>query len=75
MMVITDSDDGIFPVSRYLRHCSCSALRIMMEEWQRDGEKTGLMMIKQTEYYVGETKHLKIYEDHPNVSDIYRRFG
>jgi hypothetical protein len=40
----------------------------MMGEWQREGEKTGLMKIKQTEYYVGETDHLKILEEHPDVS-------
>lgn len=40
----------------------------MHEEWKKEGERTGLMAIKQTEYYVGEDKHLQIYEEHPDVS-------
>lgn len=44
----------------------------MMDEWQREGETTGLMKIKQTEYYVGEKDHLKIYEEHPDVSLLSR---
>ena len=40
----------------------------MLEEWKTDGEKTGLMLLKQTEFYVGTDKHLKIYEEHPEVS-------
>lgn len=39
----------------------------MYDEWEKEGEKTGLMVIKQTEYYVDAGKHLKIYEEHPNV--------
>ena len=39
----------------------------MYEEWRKEGEKTGLMVIKQTEY-MSEGKHLKIYEEHPDVS-------
>jgi hypothetical protein len=40
----------------------------MYDEWRREGEKTGLMVLKQTEFYVGEDKHLKIFEEHPDVS-------
>lgn len=40
----------------------------MMGEWQREGEKTDLMRLKQTEYYVAEKHHLKIFEEHPDVS-------
>lgn len=48
---------------------------VMHEEWKKEGERTGLMAIKQTEYYVGEDKHLQIYEEHPdfvvnNVADM-----
>lgn len=45
----------------------------MYEEWRREGEKTGLMLLKQTEYYVGTDQHLKIYESHPDVSVCARR--
>lgn len=33
-----------------------------------EGEGSGLMRIKQREYYVDAGKHLKIYEEHPDVS-------
>ncbi len=39
----------------------------MYDEWRNEGEGTGLMVIKQTEY-MSEGKHLKIYEEHPDVS-------
>jgi D-amino-acid oxidase len=45
----------------------------MYDEWRREGEKTGLMVLKQTEFYVGEDKHLKIFEEHPDVSRRRRR--
>ncbi len=40
----------------------------MWEEVNRLGETSGLMKIKQTEFYDGEEKHLKILEEHPDVS-------
>lgn len=42
----------------------------MYDEWRAEGEVTGLMLLKQTEYYVGTDSHLKIYESHPNVSNM-----
>lgn len=39
----------------------------MYDEWRKEGEKTGIFVIKQTEY-MSEGKHLKIYEEHPDVS-------
>jgi hypothetical protein len=44
------------------------AFRIMYEEWKEHGEESGLMAIKQTEYYDGKEKHLSILEEHPDVS-------
>lgn len=52
-----------------------AAFRVMYDEWRREGEKTGLMVLKQTEYYVGEDKHLKIFEEHPDVSGRRRRLN
>lgn len=40
----------------------------MYDEWRKEGESTGLMLLKQTEFYVGTKHHLKIYETHPDVS-------
>ena len=40
----------------------------MYDEWKEMGEASGLMALKQTEYYGGEEKHLKILEEHPDVS-------
>ncbi|ORY21034.1 FAD dependent oxidoreductase [Naematelia encephala] len=40
--------------------------RVMHDEWSKEGEATGLMLLKQTEFYVGTSKHLKIYEEHPD---------
>ena len=40
----------------------------MYDEWRDMGEASGLMALKQTEYYDGEEKHLKILEEHPDVS-------
>ncbi|WWC61551.1 uncharacterized protein I303_104135 [Kwoniella dejecticola CBS 10117] len=42
--------------------------QVMLDEWKKEGEKTGLMVLKQTEYYVGTDKHLKIYEEHPDFT-------
>jgi hypothetical protein len=39
----------------------------MSEEWRNEGEKTGLMRLTQTEFYVGTKDHLKIFESHPDV--------
>lgn len=38
-----------------------------MNEWRERGESTGLMQLTQTELWVGTKKHLKIYEEHPEV--------
>ncbi|OCF32501.1 hypothetical protein I316_05929 [Kwoniella heveanensis BCC8398] len=46
--------------------------QVMHDEWKREGEKTGLMVLKQTEYYVGTDKHLRIYEDHPDLTTLDR---
>lgn len=43
------------------------AFEVMSEEWRNEGEKTGLMRLKQTEFYVGTKDHLKIFESHPDV--------
>ncbi len=45
------------------------AFNHMLEEWRREGEATGLMRIKQTEL-MSEGTHLKIYEEHPDVSGL-----
>lgn len=42
----------------------------MYDEWRDMGEASGLMALKQTEYYDGEEKHLKILEEHPDVSSL-----
>ncbi|KAK6910406.1 D-aspartate oxidase [Kwoniella mangroviensis CBS 10435] len=42
--------------------------QVMYDEWKKEGEKTGLMLLKQTEYYVGTDSHLKVYEDHPDFT-------
>lgn len=39
----------------------------MYEEWRKDGEASGLMGLTQTEMWVGSSKHLQIYEEHPDV--------
>lgn len=44
------------------------AFRAMLDEWKAEGEESGLMMIKQTEYYVDAGTHFKIFEEHPDVS-------
>ncbi|WWC91071.1 uncharacterized protein L201_006012 [Kwoniella dendrophila CBS 6074] len=44
--------------------------QIMYKEWKDEGESTGLMVMKQTEMFVGHTKHLKIYEEHPDFKVI-----
>jgi hypothetical protein len=44
-----------------------AAFEVMYDEWQRDGPRSGLMRIRQTEYMTDET-HLQIYEEHPDVS-------
>ena len=72
MTVMTGSGDGIARVSEapFDSHGRRRqiAFRTMYDEWERLGEITGLMRIKQTEYYVGTSSHLKIYEEHPDVS-------
>ncbi|WWD21284.1 hypothetical protein CI109_105768 [Kwoniella shandongensis] len=47
--------------------------QIMYEEWREIGESSGLMALKQTELFVGETKHLKIYEEHPDFAVLDER--
>lgn len=42
----------------------------MCDELDKEGELSGLMRIKQTEYYVDAGKHLKIYEEHPDVKPM-----
>ncbi|KAK8844062.1 hypothetical protein IAR55_006856 [Kwoniella newhampshirensis] len=49
---------------------SRTAFLIMYEEWRKLGESSGLMALKQTEMFVGETKHLEIYEEHPDFTVI-----
>lgn len=46
------------------------AFKVMNDEWQKEGEQTGLMRIKQTEY-MSEGTHLKIYEEHPDVRSLF----
>ncbi|WRT66997.1 uncharacterized protein IL334_003963 [Kwoniella shivajii] len=43
---------------------------VMYNEWKNEGEKTGLMVLKQTELFVKHNQHLKIYEDHPDFQVI-----
>lgn len=45
------------------------AFEIMQSELLTEGEKsTGLMSLRQTEYFTGEEKHLKFLEGYPDVS-------
>ncbi|WVF65418.1 hypothetical protein IAT40_000145 [Kwoniella sp. CBS 6097] len=44
--------------------------QVMYDEWRAEGETTGLMVLKQTELFVGHSKHLKIYEEHPDFRVI-----
>lgn len=45
-----------------------AASQVMYEQWRQFGEDSGLMALKQTELFVGQMDHLKIYEEHPNVN-------
>lgn len=47
----------------------------MYEQWRQSGEESGLMALKQTELFVGQKDHLKIYEEHPNVNKLHALFG
>ena len=47
------------------------AFQVMYEELKAEGESTGLMAIKQTEYYVNAGKHLKIFEEYPDVRCVH----
>lgn len=49
------------------RRALTPAFRVLYEEWRKDGEASGLMGLTQTEMWVGSTKHLQIYEEHPDV--------
>ncbi|OCF35693.1 D-aspartate oxidase [Kwoniella heveanensis BCC8398] len=44
--------------------------QVMYDEWRADGEATGLMVLKQTELFVGNSRHLKIYEEHPGFTVV-----
>jgi hypothetical protein len=45
------------------------AFEIMQSELLTEGEKsTGLMSLRQTEYFTGDEKHLKFLEGYPDVS-------
>lgn len=52
-----------------------AAFRIMYEQWRQSGEESGLMALKQTELFVGQKDHLKIYEEHPNVNKLHALSG
>ncbi|KAL7423619.1 hypothetical protein Q5752_001200 [Cryptotrichosporon argae] len=44
--------------------------QIMYDEWRKLGEASGLMVLKQTELYVGTKTHLKIFEEHPDFTVV-----
>lgn len=44
--------------------------QVMYEQWRQSGEDSGLMALKQTELFVGQNDHLKIYEEHPNFMTL-----
>lgn len=52
-----------------------AAFQIMYEQWRQLGEESGLMALKQTELFVGQKDHLKIYEEHPNVNKLLNLSG
>lgn len=47
----------------------------MYEQWRQSGEESGLMALKQTELFVGQKDHLKIYEEHPDVNKLHALSG
>lgn len=47
----------------------------MYEQWRQSGKESGLMALKQTELFVGQKDHLKIYEEHPNVNKLHALSG
>lgn len=52
-----------------------TAFQVMYEQWRQSGEDSGLMALKQTELFVGQNDHLKIYEEHPNVNKLLSLSG
>ncbi|GMK58417.1 hypothetical protein CspeluHIS016_0504490 [Cutaneotrichosporon spelunceum] len=56
------ADDG----DKRQRRWDMRTFRVMYDEWRRDGEASGLMGLTQTEMWVGSSKHLEIYEEHPD---------
>ncbi|WVQ92945.1 hypothetical protein IAU59_000006 [Kwoniella sp. CBS 9459] len=52
------------------RRWDSRTFQVMYDEWKKEGEKTGLMVLKQTEFYVGTDKHLQIYEEHPDFTIV-----
>jgi hypothetical protein len=52
-----------------MRWSPYKALEIMQSELVTEGEtSTGLMSLRQTEYFTGDEKHLKFLEGYPDVS-------
>ncbi|WVQ93091.1 hypothetical protein IAU59_000155 [Kwoniella sp. CBS 9459] len=60
------ADDGDERQRRWDRR----TFHVMYDEWRSEGEATGLMVLKQTELFVGHSKHLKIYEEHPDFKVV-----
>ncbi|XAO25041.1 hypothetical protein I312_103850 [Cryptococcus bacillisporus CA1280] len=60
------ADDG----DERQRKWDMRTFQIMYEQWRQLGEESGLMALKQTELFVGQKDHLKIYEEHPNFMTL-----
>ncbi|OWZ65977.1 hypothetical protein AYX15_02650 [Cryptococcus neoformans] len=52
------------------RNWDLKTFQVMYEQWRQFGEDSGLMALKQTELFVGQKDHLKIYEEHPNFMTL-----
>ncbi|BEI79947.1 hypothetical protein CcaverHIS002_0104760 [Cutaneotrichosporon cavernicola] len=55
------------------RRWDMRTFRVLYEEWRKEGEACGLMGLTQTEMWVGSSKHLQIYEEHPDFKVLEAR--
>lgn len=46
------------------------AFEVMQQELEAGGKSTGLMSLRQTEYFDGDEKHLQFLEGYPEVSIV-----
>jgi hypothetical protein len=59
---------------RIVRYIVFVAFDVMQAELDQVGESTGLMSLRQTEYFDGDEKHLKFLEGYPEVRLPGRHF-